>query len=30
MRHDKEVIAACVIVVMFVFVALCVLMGRGV
>ena len=30
MRHDKEIIAACVIVIMFIFVALCVMMGRGV
>lgn len=30
MRHDKEIIAAFVIVIMFIFVALCVLMGRGV
>lgn len=30
MRHDKEIIAASVIVIMFIFVTLCVLMGRGV
>ena len=28
--NDKEIIAACVIVVMFLFVALCVVMGSGV